>query len=176
MLHDPSNPQRNPLIRAPSQRNLVNLQKHPPTEFCPVGFLERICTYVLIGLLFICYFSTFFMMLPYTLSPMGKTNTEFWVQRGSHAGMVEMAPSSSKPHFTFLIYFPSHLSQCVDCIIVSVTESHASIINDSAGSKPEPHRLSQIFASPPTSVPATVGPSVFVLTALRQMPYSSAPC
>lgn len=90
--------------------------------------------------------------------------------------MVEMAPSSSKPHFTFLIYFPSHLSQCVDCIIVSVTESHASIINDSAGSKPEPHRLSQIFASPPTSVPATVGPSVFVLTALRQMPYAIAPC
>lgn len=53
-----------------------------------------------------------------------------------------MVPSSSKPHFTFLMYFLSHLSQCVDCIIVTVTESHTSIINDSAGSKPEPHQLS----------------------------------
>lgn len=56
-----------------------------------------------------------------------------------------MAPSTSKPHFTFLIYFASHLSQCVDCIIVTVTESHASIINDSAASKPELHRLKSLL-------------------------------
>lgn len=30
------------------------------------------------------------MMLPYTLSPTGKTNIEFWVQRGSNTGTVEM--------------------------------------------------------------------------------------
>lgn len=39
------------------------------------------------------------------------------------------------PGLTFLIYFLPSLSQCVDCIIKAVTESHATFINDSVGSK-----------------------------------------
>lgn len=120
-------------------------------------------------------FHIFFTMLPYSLSPMGKEYKELWVQRGWGPGAVEMEPSSSRPLSTFLIYFASHLSQCVDCIITAVTESHASIINDSAGPKPEPHRLALLLRSPACQQ-ESYRASSFFLTALRQMSYSSVPC
>lgn len=47
---------------------------------------------------------------------------------------VSCLQSNSSSGFKFLIYFLSLLSQCVDCIIMAVTESHTVTINDSARS------------------------------------------
>lgn len=122
-------------------------RQHPPTDFCCV-FRENVRPCSDLSVVYTLLFHVFFFtMLPYSLSPMGKAYKELWVQRGWSPGAVETEPSSSRPHSTFLIYFASHLSQCVDCIIMAVTESHACIINDSAGPKTRTAPASLCFST-----------------------------